>query len=369
MRTACFQHRGEIEEAEAGEAANSEAFEFSIVDPEADCSWNEDVQKHRDACAFHTAEWASVLRKTYGHRAAYFRIQRGNRLLAMVPLMEVSSLLTRKRGIGLPFTDICPPLLFGGISMDQILDRACEEGRNRGWQYLEIRDAKVAVRTSETGGSLVAHVLDLNQTIEEIYAGFSSAVRRAIQKAERSGLVVRIATDPQSIRHYYQLHTETRRRHGAPPQSQFFFENIQSELLDRGLGFVVLAYQGSQAVAGAVFLNYGRTAIYKFGASGQIGRECRANNLVMWTAIKHLVEMGTLRLHFGRTEVSNGSLRRFKLGWNAREFAIDYLRIDPVSGNVVPGKNLTSGWHTAVFRRLPLVVNRVLGACVYPHLD
>jgi hypothetical protein len=168
---------------------------------------------------------------------------------------------------------------------------------------------------------------------------------------------------------FYALHVRTRRRHGLPPQPLSFFLNIHEEKIKDGAGFIVMATHGSRPVAAAVYFNFGGKAIYKFGASAEDGQETRANNLVMWEGIKHLAGAGCESLHFGRTSAGNEGLRRFKLGWGTREESVTYQKFDFAGRQWVSGSDKTSGFHTAIFSRLPLVLNRIAGAMIYPHLD
>jgi hypothetical protein len=168
---------------------------------------------------------------------------------------------------------------------------------------------------------------------------------------------------------FYRLHVETRRRHGLPPQPIGFFRNIFREVIEPGLGFVVRATLGSRCVAAAVFLQFGRTAIYKFGASALAFQQFRGNNLVMWEGIRLLAQSDSEVLLFGRTSLSNDSLRRFKLGWGAEEEMINYCKWNATPRAWMTSRDHSSGSHNAIFSKMPLVLNRLAGALLYPHLD
>ena len=121
-------------------------------------------------------------------------------------------------------------------------------------------------------------------------------------------------------------------------------------------------------MAGAVFFHSGRTCLYKFGASDETFQHLRANNLVMWEAIKWHARRGLGRLDFGRTSLGNGGLRRFKLGWGARERRIDYFRYDQRKAGFVTARDVSSGWHNRIFRMLPVSLSRLIGAAAYRHV-
>jgi hypothetical protein len=121
-------------------------------------------------------------------------------------------------------------------------------------------------------------------------------------------------------------------------------------------------------VAAAVFFHWGKKAIYKYGASDEAYQHLRANNLVMWEAIKRYARNGFDQLHFGRTSLINEGLRRFKLGWNTEETMIEYVRYDWKEGGFVTAKDEASGWYNRVFRVLPVSVSRLVGSLLYRHV-
>jgi lipid II:glycine glycyltransferase (peptidoglycan interpeptide bridge formation enzyme) len=209
----------------------------------------------------------------------------------------------------------------------------------------------------------------LRSGTEELITRFASPVRRAIRKAERSGVSALIVRNRQAIGDFYQLHVQTRRHHGLPPQPASFFLSIYEHIIKPGLGFIVLARYGSRSIAAAIFFRFGKNALYKYGASDKRFQELRANNLVMWQGIQFLARTGAETLHFGRTECENHGLRRFKFSWGTEEETIDYFRVDPSGRQCLASARHNSGFHTKIFGILPLVVNRLAGSMIYPHLD
>jgi lipid II:glycine glycyltransferase (peptidoglycan interpeptide bridge formation enzyme) len=168
---------------------------------------------------------------------------------------------------------------------------------------------------------------------------------------------------------YYRLHAQTRRRHGLPPQPVSFFLNIQEQIMEKGLGFISLVLSGSIGVAAAMFFHQGTTGIYKFGASDRSFQALRPNNLAMWNGMKFLAESGIKILHMGRTSLQNEGLRRFKLGWGASESMIEYFKFNTATQSWLASADQAAGFHNAIFSKLPLSINRLMGTLIYPHLD
>jgi Acetyltransferase (GNAT) domain len=324
---------------------------------------------HPDAGCFHTSAWAKVLHKTYHHRPFYLRFSRGRRLAALIPLMEVRSALTGRRGVSLPFSDVCEPLIFDREVTDVVRDCLVRFARSRRWKHLEIRGGKSFQLDSSSATKFYGHTLDFRHRVDEMTNRFDSQVRRAIRKAERSNVSAAVVRNRQATDEFYRLHVQTRRRHGLPPQPASFFLNIYEQIIKPGLGFIVLARRESRPIAAAVFFRFGKNATYKYGASDKKFQEFRANNLVMWQGIQFLARTGVEKLHFGRTDCENDGLRRFKLSWDTQEETIDYYRIDPSGRPCVATARHGSGFHKKIFGRLPLVFNRLAGSMIYPHLD
>jgi hypothetical protein len=348
---------------------SEESLEMRIYDPINNPGWDHLVALHREAGCFHTSAWAKVLRQTYNHYPFYLRFSRGRRLAALIPLMEVRSPFTGRRGVCLPFSDVCEPLIFDPDAVGLVKDRIIQFARERRWRHVEIRGGKFFQPATSSAANFYGHTLDLRQRVADLAERFDSPVRRAIRKAERSNVSVLVGRNRQAIVDFYRLHVQTRRRHGLPPQPASFFTNIYEYIVKTGLGFIVLAQRESRPIAAAIFFRFGKNAIYKYGASDKRFQEFRANNLVMWQAIRFLARTGVEKLHFGRTDCENDGLRRFKLSWDTHEETIDYFRVDPSGRHCPAPVRHEGGLHKRIFGRLPLVFNRLAGSILYPHLD
>jgi Acetyltransferase (GNAT) domain len=348
---------------------SGKSLQICIVDPIHEPAWDHVVALHRDACCFHTSAWAKVLHQTYGHRPFYLQFSSGRRLAALVPLMEVRSVFTGRRGVCLPFSDVCEPLVFDPEAIGFVSDRLVRFARERRWKHVEIRGGKSFPPASSATAKFYGHSLDLRRGVEQLLNRFASPVRRAIRKAERNSVSAAVVRNRQAIADFYWLHVRTRRRHGLPPQPASFFLNIYEHVIKPGLGFVVMARHRSRPIAAAIFFRFGKNAIYKYGASDQKFQELRANNLVMWQGIQFLARNGAEKLHFGRSECEKDGLRRFKLSWGTKEEVIDYFRVDPSGRECLVPAPSGSSFHKKIFARLPLALNRLAGSMIYPHLD
>ncbi|MES2693312.1 MAG: GNAT family N-acetyltransferase [Verrucomicrobiota bacterium] len=338
------------------------------IDPLNDPAWDAGLAAFPGATCFHTAAWARVLRDTYRFQPSYFTTRTADGALSsIVPLMEVNSWLTGRRGLSLPFTDECEPLGIDRETLRTTFRAIVAHAKVRRWKHWELRGNTTAL-DAPSAVSFHGHRLALSSDSARLLARCDSAVRRAIRKAEQAQLTITFAHDLESTRAFHALLCKTRRRLGVPPQPLRFFENIQRHILSHRKGCIVLARLGDTPIAGAVFLHFGRSALFKFGASDETFQQFRPNNLVMWRAIDWHARNGFDSLDFGRTSLGNEGLRRFKLSWGATERRISYARFDPRAATFVKAPDRSLGWHNGLFRVLPVAIARLLGAAAYKHV-
>jgi lipid II:glycine glycyltransferase (peptidoglycan interpeptide bridge formation enzyme) len=129
----------------------------------------------------------------------------------------------------------------------------------------------------------------------------------------------------------------------------------------------VLASFHDKPIAGGVYFHFGEKAVYKYGASDLNYQNLRANNLVMWEAIKWYSSNGYKSLCFGRTEPENRGLIQFKSGWGTTEQPINYYRYDLKKGSFVSGSSKVTGSHNKIFRNMPLPILKKVGSILYKH--
>jgi hypothetical protein len=342
---------------------------LQVLDPTGIPDWDERLACHPEATVFHSAAWARLLSETYGYIPYYFTAMGEGRFVALFPFMEIRSWLTGTRGVSLPFTDECSPILPSDIGYDDAVLRVIGHAGDRGWRSLEIRGRCRGMGNLPASAEYVTHDLDLSPGEKYLFSRFRPNVRRNIRKAEREGVSVANDPTPDGVREFYRLNCLTRREHGLPPQPLRFFENMRAHVVEKGYGTLLLARHGGKAVAGAMFLHFAGKAVYKYGASDRRHQELRPNNLVFREGIRELCRKGVKTLSFGRTDLHHEGLRQFKLGWGAVEKTLQYARYDVTSKAYLSTKKYGAmiPWERTV-SKLPLPLLRLIGRVAYRHV-
>ena len=350
------------------ERASVSSSPVRIVNPLDDPNWDADLAACPGATIFHASAWARVLHSAYGYRPVYFVTTDKSGARSLLPMMEVDSWLTGRRGIALPFTDASAPLAADPETFRGLHEAALAYGRQRRWKYLECRGGRALFAEVPASESFLGHRLDLTGGEAAILSRFEKSTRGAIRKGEQYKLKIEFSRDLESVQAFYRLMCITRRRHGVPPQPFSFFACIHRHVLAKDQGWVVLARHNGIPVAGAVYLHFGKMATYKYGASDEKFQNLRANNVVMWEAIKRHASGGFTTLDFGRTALDNEGLRKFKLGWGTTEHPVDYVRQDLRTNQYAMVKPSSSGRLARVFQSLPDPLFRLIGAILYKHI-
>ena len=342
--------------------------EFSVINPLADPNWDARMIEFEDATVFHTAAWARTLMEAYRYEPHYGAWYEGESLAAMVPVMEIKSFLTGTRGVSLPFTDFCPMLTRRPIPASEAMEKLSEHGRSQGWKTLETRGLVKDPADGSAPSGYYVHELDLLPGQELLLGQIRSSTRRNIRKSEKQGVHIVQENNVKGLREFCRLNMLTRRDHGLPPQPGKFFHCLFNNLIEPGMGRILLGIYQGKCIASAVFLHFNGHAIYKYGASDRKFQSLRANNLLMWEAIKAYSSERVRTFHFGRTEPENSGLLQFKRGWGAVEGSLEYMKFDFTKSQWITDQVPVSGVHTHLFSRMPLFALDLVGRVLYRHM-
>lgn len=341
---------------------------LEIINPLSYPEWDNLVLNAQGGTIYHTAIWGRVLHDSYNYEPRYLVQISDGKLIALVPVMEVKSLLTGKRGVSLPFTDFCEPIISDVNSRRDILERLVEYGRNAHWKYLEFRGGEQMLGQVPSSSSFYRHVLKLSTNVDAVYGQLRANTRKNVKKAQREGVTITQSGTLDAVRSFYTMHCKTRKRHGVPPQPFHFFERIYDHVISRDHGLVALASQKEKIIAGAIYFHFGQEAIYKFGASDSTYLHLRPNDLLMWETIQWYCRNGFEQFCFGRTELDNEGLRKFKNGWGAKESVICYFNYNLVEKEFEPEKGSIIGTYTNVLKWMPIFLLKLIGKVLYRHV-
>ena len=338
----------------------------SITDP----SWLEFIAKQENATIFHHPAWAEMLAECYGYQPfVLISLDEEGKVNGGIPLMDVNSKLTGRRWISLPFSDYCTPLSSTPAVLESLVGYMITQYKQKAIPRVEIHSLITSRSDVYQDNRYVMHTIKLLNDPDSVMKTFDKTrVRESIKKGVKRGVEIRWGTNKSDIFTFYEMLVDTRRRLGSPVQPKRFFDLLWDRIINKGLGFLLLAYSDGKPIGGVVYLHYKGILTGKYGASMPEYWTLRANHLLIWSGIKWGCEQGFTTFDFGRTDSSNQNLCDYKNGWGTVEEPLIYSTIadnkpGPKEGTGGRMQQLMAG----VVQHSPAWVCRMIGELLYGH--
>ena len=324
---------------------------------------------------YYTPAWLDLITDVYGSSALPLTSTNASgRVTGYLPLCFIQSPVTGRRLVSLPFSDHCPLLATDEASANDLVDQAILLAQEKRARYLELRagvNDVLAGRPDLVASDLYVRWLKrLTPDGDALWRSVDGSVRRAIKKAERLGVHVRMAQDRVEMERFYRLHLLTRsKKLGMPAQPRRYFSALWDAFAPSGALQLWLAEQQGVVVAGSILLASGTTLQLAYNASDARYQHARPVNRLLWTAMRWASTHGYDMFDLGRTARDNPGLMRFKRQMGAIMEPLPYYYYPRTAGLAATSER---SWKyrllTACWRRLPLRVAAPLGGSLYKHL-
>lgn len=338
--------------------------------PLEDPRWEEFGREHAGFSIFHTNGWLEALRRTYGYNpVVYTTTPPGARLTNGIVFCRISSWLTGRRLVSLPFADHCEPLVEKPEDREELLAFLDGALAREELKFIEIRPLNAAlqpVSRMEGSNSFCFHILDLRPSLPNLFRGFQKdSTQRKIRRAERQELLCESGRSLELLNEFYRLSVLTRRRHKLPPQPIEWFQNLIACLGDRLT--IHVAFLEQRAIASILTLRFGRRLVYKYGCSDAAFHKFGAMPFLFWKAIRIAKEQGLEELDLGRSDSDNAGLITFKGHLGATQSRLVYYR------SYAPDRrNANSDFGMKIVKRmigyLPSNLLTTAGRLLYKHV-
>ncbi len=339
------------------------------INPIRDRRWETLVERHPHSSIFHRPEWLEALWRTYGYEPlAYTTSAPQEELANGLVFCRVSSWLTGKRLVSLPFSDHCDPLLDADGMAPALLEELRKEQKRGKFSHVELRPRHLFPGL-ETGGepsdSYCFHAIDLERDEKAIYSGFhKDCVQRKIKRADKEKLEYAEGRSASLLRMFYKMFVETRQRQGVPPQPFRWFQNL-AECLGPAMQIRV-ALKDGRATAAILTLQHQKTLVYKYGCSDTASTNLGGTPWLFWKTIQDAKAQGLQELDLGRSGWDNAGLITFKDRLGGERSPLNYWKYpQPASRSSLLGTlKRPAGW---VMGHSPQPVLIAAGRVLYRH--
>lgn len=343
------------------------------IDPIKDARWSHFVCQHAKSSVFHTVGWLEALRGTYGYQPVAFTTSPpGDEIRNGIVCCDISSWLTGRRLVSLPFSDHCEPLCDSAADLNSLIQSLQSRMSSQGWKYLEFRPTDWNLGETCTGVSFVPgvkyflHAIDLSPSLEEVFKKLDKdSVQRRIRHADRAGLIEKCGNSQDLLGQFYKLFVMTRGRHHLPPIPLPWFRNLIHNLGDALE--IRLAYMKDEPIAAILTLRFRDVLFFKYGCSNPDFNKFGATPWLLWNAIVAGKSSGAIKFDLGRTQENNAGLIAFKNNWATSTKPLVYWTFPET-----PSFDSVGNWKMKmamrVFSCMPDSLLTLTGRLIYRHI-
>lgn len=297
------------------------------VDPGSDTLW-EDLVMSQHSDVFHSPAWARVIQQTYDLDLGGYVLTDGTTPHAGMTHCYISDPIN-DRIVVLPFSDYSDPIISTPAHWHQLIDQMIELQCPISLRCLH-NDIPLADERLHVVKKAKWHSIDLTPSADDIWERTASSSRRAIRKAQKSKVEVRVAQHKDDLHTFFKLHLRLRKyKYRLLAQPYRFFEQIWDEFVAKDRGRLYLATTNHKIIGGILMLEWKDTIYYKFSASHQDYLELRPNDLMIWQAINDAKEKGFTLFDFGLSDWDQDGLIRYKQKFATAEKDISFLKYTP----------------------------------------
>jgi len=282
---------------------------------------------------------------------------------------RITSWITGRRLVSLPFSDHCEPLVEGAEHANGLASALAQVVKAERLRYLEVR-ATERLGLYHSAGSYCLHRLDLRPDVAALFGNcHKSSTQRKVLRAEREGLIYETGRSDALLEHFCRLLLMTRRRHGIPPQPKRWFRNLIDCFGD---AFQIrVAWKGDVPVASILTIRHKDTIVYKYGCSDAHFHQLGGMHLLFWNTIEEAKAARLRTFDLGRTDWDNAGLLQFKDRWGSTRSTLTYSRFTvspPAAPSRFGGMNSLARITKGLVPYLPSWVLRVAGSTLYRHI-
>ncbi|MGH9446147.1 MAG: GNAT family N-acetyltransferase [Terriglobia bacterium] len=259
------------------------------------------LDRFEDRTVFQTREWLDFVAETQHAEPVVAEVREGSSLAGYF-----SGLIIRRLGVrilGSSFPGWTTPYigfnLVPGASRKEAL-RALEifAFKELGCLHLEVSDRGFHAADGEalgfSSGAFLSYESDLTRTEEELFGSMTSACRRCIRKAEKSGVRVEEACGEAFAEEYYeQLKDVFAKQNLVPTYDLARVKSLIRHLAPAGHLLLIRALDPEgRPIASGIYPGMNKVAEFWGNASFRHSQRFRPNEVLHWYAMRHWKKRG-----------------------------------------------------------------------------
>jgi len=327
--------------------------------------WERFVFECPAATFFHRVGWREIYEDVLRHRTHYLLAERDNRIVGVLPLVQLKSLLFGHSLVSLPFA------VYGGVAAtDAEATRALHRfavvlGRELGVDHLELRNVASAEPTWPRQELYVTFRRTLLPEVEANMQAIPRKQRAMVRKGVQRGLRSEIDA---GVDRFFELYADNMHRHGTPPHSKRYMQALLRVFGEACEPLIVLNADG-KAVSGVLSFYFRDEVLPYYAGDLPEARDVAANDFKYWELMRRSCERGLRTFDFGRSKRETGSYD-FKRNWGFEPTPLHY-EYQLFKRATVPQNNPSNRKYRKaieLWRRMPRSLVNTIGPALARHL-
>lgn len=325
--------------------------------------WDSFVRGAPDSTFCHLSGWRRIVEDVLGREyIPLVAVTLDGEWQGVLPLVRVRTPLLGHSIISMPYMNYGGPLGTPAARRTLLEAAVLEAGRSKA-SVLQIRSRAPLEGPAATGARKVMVLLDLPETPDELWSGFTSKVRSQIRRPMKEGMEFRTGAD--QLEPFYRVFARNMRDLGTPVYPLRFFRALAETFPE--LVFGAVYHRGRAIGAGAGFMWRDEFEITWASCIRDYNR-LSPNMLLYWRFMEEMIGCGMKTFNFGRS-TPDSSTHRFKRQWGGEDLPLPWLEWSAKPRTREEGPSSVMRAASSAWRRLPLPVANRLGpplACRLP---
>lgn len=329
--------------------------------------WDGFVDSMDDAEAYHPYEWRKVFERVFGHRCFYLIAREADGVVrGILPLVQLKSLLFGNFFVSLPCFNYAGSLASSETTRAKLIESADRVATEAGASHVELRHRERVRVDLPYRQDKVAMQLDLPDTSDELWQGFSPKLRAQIRRPTKEGATCEEG-GVELLDTFYAIFSRNMRDLGTPVFPKELFREMCDSFPDTTRIFIV-RLDGQPCAAGITYGFRDRLEIPSASALREYNR-VSVNMLLYWSVLQYAVREGYRLFDFGRSTVGAGTYR-FKKQWGAEPEQLHWHYCLPPGADMpaLNPQNPKFRLATKVWQHLPLGIANLLGPRIVRNL-
>lgn len=328
--------------------------------------WNQYVEGNKAATIYHRQEWQPLISSTFGHNTVYlYATNNENELVGILPITQLKSKVFGNFLVSVPYFN------YGGAVGDHaeiellLINKAAELSADLDCQHIECRDTIARdgfpVRTDK-----VNMILQLPDTIDLLWSGFSKKLRAQIKRPQKEATTTKLGSI-NLLSDFYFVFSRNMRDLGTPVYTKEFFKNILETFPEDA--HIIIVYLNNRPVSAGFLIGYKDTLEIPWASTIRDVNNLSINMLLYWEVLKFAINNSFKFFDFGRSSKGAGTYR-FKKQWGANPKQL-YWHYWLKDGGDIPTINPSNPKYALFiyfWKKLPIFITQIIGPHIVKYL-